>query len=229
MTENKAQILPHLQESLQKLTELAEAASQEELGYDDDPVDIDAVLQAAVAMADKMAVSRAKGRGGWYDPSRCERSFLLAGLLGHIGKGDMVDVMNFAMMYWMRADEAIREAGVEGYQKEIGEGLQTWAKGFLQDAYEQMDRLYRETLEQEQLKLIDAQTGALQLSQPLTLDDVLHAQTVINSYLETVIRALMAAMPATVGLQVKVTATDPGPGMFPTVGVSVMLNGRQEA
>lgn len=54
-----------------------------------------AVDRFAAAMKEKLALSRAKGRGGWeeaYEP------FLLDMLYDHFAKGDMRDVANIAMM-----------------------------------------------------------------------------------------------------------------------------------
>lgn len=63
-----------------------------------------AVDRFAVAMKGKMAASRAKGRGGWDDPDQCTASDLRGMLAEHLRKGDPVDVGNFAMMLWNRAE-----------------------------------------------------------------------------------------------------------------------------
>ena len=65
------------------------------------PDDI-AVDKFAAAMKAKMAVSRAKGRGGWDDPAQCDVADLCAMLVDHVEKGDPVDVGNFAMMLFNR-------------------------------------------------------------------------------------------------------------------------------
>lgn len=61
----------------------------------------DAAVNAfAHAMADKMARSRAKGRGGWQS---CPTPALWQMLREHVEKGDPVDVANLAMMIWHNA------------------------------------------------------------------------------------------------------------------------------
>ena len=68
-------------------------------------VEADAVLVRVCAerMADKLALSRAKGRGGWHTPN-CSDEHLLNLLKGHIEKGDMVDVLNLAGMILVRQE-----------------------------------------------------------------------------------------------------------------------------
>lgn len=65
------------------------------------PDDI-AVDKFAAAMKTKMAKQRAKGYGGWDDPQQCTVERLQTMLADHIGKGDPVDVGNFAMMLFNR-------------------------------------------------------------------------------------------------------------------------------
>ncbi|MGL5735943.1 MAG: hypothetical protein ACRCYS_13835 [Beijerinckiaceae bacterium] len=60
--------------------------------------DNDAVYQFSRMMRDKMAQSRAKGRSGWNDPTKCSPDYLRALLYEHIYKGDPVDVANLCMM-----------------------------------------------------------------------------------------------------------------------------------
>lgn len=67
------------------------------------PDDI-AVDKFAAAMKAKMAKQRAKGRGGWDDKEDCPTERLQKMLVGHIAKGDPVDVGNFAMMLWNRGE-----------------------------------------------------------------------------------------------------------------------------
>ena len=57
-----------------------------------------AVDEFARLMKQKMAASRAKGRGGWDDPDVCSVGSLSSMLLEHVAKGDPVDVANFCMM-----------------------------------------------------------------------------------------------------------------------------------
>lgn len=66
-----------------------------------------AVDRFAVAMKEKMAASRAKGRGGWDDPAQCRVEKLAAMLVQHVEKGDPVDIANFAMMIHQRGGTAI--------------------------------------------------------------------------------------------------------------------------
>jgi hypothetical protein len=53
-------------------------------------------------MKKKLAKSRAKGRGGWDDPTECSIEYLSRLLVGHVDKGDPIDVGNFAMMLFCR-------------------------------------------------------------------------------------------------------------------------------
>lgn len=61
-----------------------------------------AVDRCAAAMKDKLASSRAKGRGGWDDPAQCSIASLSALLRVHVDKGDPLDVANIAMMIQQR-------------------------------------------------------------------------------------------------------------------------------
>lgn len=60
--------------------------------------DDNAVDRFAAAMKAKMAKSRLKGRSGWDDATQCSTLALSELLWEHVGKGDPVDVANFAMM-----------------------------------------------------------------------------------------------------------------------------------
>ncbi|EIS3740047.1 MULTISPECIES: hypothetical protein [Aeromonas] len=70
-----------------------------------------AVERFAIAMKAKLTDARAKGRGGWDDPSSCSVEHLAALLIGHISKGNpgnFEDIANLAMMLHQReADPAI--------------------------------------------------------------------------------------------------------------------------
>ncbi|MGS3215616.1 hypothetical protein [Aeromonas caviae] len=70
-----------------------------------------AVERFAIAMKAKLADARAKGRGGWDDPSSCSVEHLAELLIGHIGKGNpgnFEDIANLAMMLHQRgADPAL--------------------------------------------------------------------------------------------------------------------------
>ena len=67
-----------------------------------DPDDI-AVDRFAMAMKEKMAAARAKGRGGWEGPT-CNAQLLSDMLRDHVAKGDPRDVANFCMMLWNRGE-----------------------------------------------------------------------------------------------------------------------------
>ncbi|MFC0684663.1 hypothetical protein [Novosphingobium clariflavum] len=60
----------------------------------------------AAAMKAKLAMKRAEGRGGWQNRDECSAERLSGMLRDHVGKGDPVDVANFAMMLHQR-DEKI--------------------------------------------------------------------------------------------------------------------------
>lgn len=64
-----------------------------------DPADIDDnfVDRFAVAMKEKLAVARAKGREGW---QHCDPAELSCMLREHVEKGDPIDVANFCMFLW---------------------------------------------------------------------------------------------------------------------------------
>lgn len=59
------------------------------------------VERAAEAMTEKLALCRAKGRGGW-GGATCRNSVLRLMLVEHVEKGDMVDVLNLAAMILVR-------------------------------------------------------------------------------------------------------------------------------
>ena len=54
------------------------------------------------AMTSKLRTAREKGRGGWWNPGECSTEMLKEMLVEHIEKGDMIDVMNFAGMIFVR-------------------------------------------------------------------------------------------------------------------------------
>lgn len=63
-----------------------------------------AVDRFAAAMKEKLARKREQGRGGWDNKEKCSAEFLSRLLVEHIGKGDPVDVANFAMMLHQRGE-----------------------------------------------------------------------------------------------------------------------------
>ena len=55
-----------------------------------------------VAVREKLEASRAKGRGGWWDQSRCDVEVLRQMLRKHVEKGDMIDAAVLAGMIYVR-------------------------------------------------------------------------------------------------------------------------------
>jgi hypothetical protein len=66
-----------------------------------------AVDRFSALMKEKLAKSRAKGRGGWDDSAQCTVEFLAQLLVEHVEKGDPVDIANLAMMVQLRGGCAI--------------------------------------------------------------------------------------------------------------------------
>tara|TARA_Y100001936_G_C16057677_1_gene662111 strand:+ start:1337 stop:1660 length:324 start_codon:yes stop_codon:yes gene_type:complete len=60
------------------------------------------------AMCEKLALSRKKGRGGWWQ-SECSTELLKDMLKEHIEKGDMRDVLNLAAMIYFREAAEIED------------------------------------------------------------------------------------------------------------------------
>lgn len=91
--------------------------------------DDEAVDRFATAMKVKLAAARAKGRGGWDDPSVCSVEFLAQLLVEHLGKGNagtFEDVANFAMMLHQRGADpmVLAEAAEAPIKKARGEALE---------------------------------------------------------------------------------------------------------
>jgi hypothetical protein len=80
-----------------------------------------AVDRFAAAMKAKLAKKRADGRSGWDDPAQCPVPHLAQLLIGHLAKGDPVDIGNLAMMLFNREGgaealkRAAQEDGAEGH------------------------------------------------------------------------------------------------------------------
>ena len=74
--------------------------------------DDEAVDRFSVAMKEKLAKSRAKGRGGWDDHAQCTVEFLSQLLVEHVAKGDPVDVANLAMMLHQRSSGIVQREAV---------------------------------------------------------------------------------------------------------------------
>jgi hypothetical protein len=73
---------------------------------DQHPDDV-AVDAFAATMKAKMAEARAKGRGGWEDPTQCSADDLTRMLRDHVEKGDPRDVANFCMMLHQRGEAIV--------------------------------------------------------------------------------------------------------------------------
>lgn len=69
-----------------------------------------AVDRFAHAMKEKLALARAKGRGGWDDPEECSVDDLTTMLRNQANGGDPVDAGNFAMMIHQRGGKIARPA-----------------------------------------------------------------------------------------------------------------------
>ena len=79
-----------------------------------------AVDAFARAMSRRLAQCRAAGKSGWDDPEQCPPQRPAEGLVRAVRAGKLVDVGNYAMMLWKRADRAQAMARVPGW---IGEAL----------------------------------------------------------------------------------------------------------
>lgn len=89
-----------------------------------------AVDRFAAAMKEKMALARAKGRGGWNDPAQCSVERLATMLVEHIAKGDPVDVANFAMMLHQRGAglEVLAQQSLQQEQDRIDAERYRWLR-----------------------------------------------------------------------------------------------------
>lgn len=92
-----------LREHMAEIKRLRELLEQQPAAREQHPDDA-AVDRFAAAMKSKLANQRAKGYGGWDDPKQCPAGRLQNMLVDHIPKGDPVDVGNFAMMLFCRAE-----------------------------------------------------------------------------------------------------------------------------
>lgn len=95
---------PHQQNSLGNLRQAELRMQSHDHNQDNAAVD-----RAAVAMKEKMAACRVKGRSGWNDPLLCSAQTLRNMLREHVEKGDPVDVLNIAMMLFNRQDSTKAE------------------------------------------------------------------------------------------------------------------------
>jgi len=85
-----------------------------------------AVDRFANAMKAKLAKKRLEGRGGWEDKSRCSNAFLSKLLSDHVGKGDPVDVGNFAMMIHQRGEDISHMAGYSAALSQLHAVVDAW-------------------------------------------------------------------------------------------------------
>lgn len=78
-----------------------------------------AVDAFAAAMKAKLAEARAKGRGGWDDPNRCEVRYLADLLIEQVTRrdADPIDIANLAMFVHARA------GGVEALHAAIAQSV----------------------------------------------------------------------------------------------------------
>ncbi len=81
-------------------------------GLSDVEADNYLVRRCPVHMTAKLALSRAKGRGGWHTPE-CSDEHLHKMLREHVEKGDMVDVLNIAGMILVRQEATACQACAE--------------------------------------------------------------------------------------------------------------------
>lgn len=66
--------------------------------------DDDALQDFATTQSRRLAQCRAAGRSGWDDPEQCPPQRLAEGLVRAVRAGKLVDVGNYAMMLWKRAE-----------------------------------------------------------------------------------------------------------------------------
>lgn len=161
-----------------------------EPGNEEDLIDARGVLKATVEMLRKMRASSKKGRGGWHDPSRCAVDFLMAQLLEHLPKGDMVDVMNFAMMLWNRSLSV--EVSSQEFRESMGEMLNAMARGLLNDEYNSMEDVYRQASEQLKAEAY----GQLGLPSNPTLGDLARAEIIFGEHLTNLLQQVVQATKA---------------------------------
>lgn len=122
---------PHRMHSWHDLPDLAAQAMQAARATQSaqHPDDL-AVDRFAAAMKEKMALARAKGRGGWNDPAQCSVERLATMLVEHIAKGDPVDVANFAMMLHQRGAglEVLAQQSLQQEQDRIDAERYRWLR-----------------------------------------------------------------------------------------------------
>nr|WP_314606531.1 hypothetical protein [uncultured Janthinobacterium sp.] len=118
-----------------------------------------AVDRFAAAMKEKLALARAKGRGGWDDPEQCSVDDLTTMLRNQANGGDPIDAGNFAMMIHQRGGSIAppafaRADGIEHAELQTvlakrfshcrpgyPAGIAAWARAALADESEKNDDL----------------------------------------------------------------------------------------
>lgn len=190
------QNLPKALESLLlDLREYAVDASQS--NSEESVIDCRAVLQCALGMMGKMHEASEKGRSGWHDPQRCSLESLTHMFFRRIQKGDMIDVMNFAMMIWSRASQLGGKEEVAAY---MTEQLKGWAKvDLLSELYDNMHDAY----EAETTALREQFLGQLGLKENPTFAQLDKAERVIGDHMSKMFNQVAKALsPAKVEIQV---------------------------
>lgn len=71
----------------------------------EESIDNSAVDLFAVAMKNKLAIARDKGRHGWHDRKVVNQLELVEMFYASVKKGDLIDIANFCMMLHFRAHE----------------------------------------------------------------------------------------------------------------------------
>jgi hypothetical protein len=74
-----------------------------------------AVDTFAEAMKAKLADKRDQGYYGWWDTKECTTSFLQDALIGHVIKGDPIDVGNFSMFLFSRSETTRPKSNDNGW------------------------------------------------------------------------------------------------------------------
>ncbi|WP_201747269.1 hypothetical protein [Glaciimonas sp. PCH181] len=132
----------------------SECTAPAQLQHSDDV----AVDRFAVAMKEKMTVSRANGRSGWDDHGRCTNQSLSDMLIAHVTKGDPIDVANFAMMIHQRGE---RIAASAKHKSSLATELREYASnsGYSHNDYADVLRAGADAIERlEALKYSEAPT-----------------------------------------------------------------------
>lgn len=115
-----------------------------------------AVEEFAVAMAEKMAEARAKGRSGWQD---CDPAQLSQMLREHVEKGDPRDVANFCMMLWHH------EAAISAAEEKPVTAMAHPQNELIQVADQQLSAAYQAGMDGDEFDMLVAKQ-AIQVAAP---------------------------------------------------------------